>query len=135
VRRREFIALLGSTSGWPLLGRAQQQERVRRIAVLMVQAADDPEGQARLTAFLHGGGIATGDPHGADRVRAGHGSSRCGLCRWFLTPGGNITGFMYFEHGISGKWLELLKEVAPRVTRVAVIRELNNAVAVRGLAS
>jgi putative tryptophan/tyrosine transport system substrate-binding protein len=33
---------------------------------------------------------------------------------------------MNFEHGISGKWLELLKEVAPRVTRVAVIRELNN---------
>jgi putative tryptophan/tyrosine transport system substrate-binding protein len=54
VRRREFVALLGSTSGWPLLGRAQQQKRVRRIAVLMVQAADDPEGQARLAAFLQG---------------------------------------------------------------------------------
>jgi putative ABC transport system substrate-binding protein len=41
-------------------------------------------------------------------------------------PGGNITGFMNFEYGISAKWLELLKEVAPRVTRVAVIRELAN---------
>jgi ABC-type uncharacterized transport system substrate-binding protein len=32
-------------------------------------------------------------------------------------PGGNITGFMQFEHGISGKWLELLKEIAPGLTR------------------
>jgi len=39
-------------------------------------------------------------------------------------PGRNITGFMNFEYGISGKWLELLKQIAPRVTRVAVIREL-----------
>src|SRR5262245_4878886 len=35
-------------------------------------------------------------------------------------PGGNATGFLLFEYSISGKWLELLKEVAPRVTRVAV---------------
>jgi putative tryptophan/tyrosine transport system substrate-binding protein len=38
-------------------------------------------------------------------------------------PGGNATGFALFEYGISGKWLELLKEVAPRVTRAAVIRD------------
>jgi putative ABC transport system substrate-binding protein len=38
-------------------------------------------------------------------------------------PGGNVTGFMNFEYGISGKWLELLKEIAPRVTRVAVLRD------------
>jgi putative tryptophan/tyrosine transport system substrate-binding protein len=38
-------------------------------------------------------------------------------------PGGNITGFSVFEYGISGKWLELLKEVTPRVTRVAVLRD------------
>ena len=41
-------------------------------------------------------------------------------------PGGNITGFMNFEFGVSGKWLELLKEIAPTVTRVAVIREPAN---------
>jgi putative ABC transport system substrate-binding protein len=41
-------------------------------------------------------------------------------------PGGNITGFMNFEYGISAKWLELLKEISPRVTRVAVIRELTS---------
>jgi ABC-type uncharacterized transport system substrate-binding protein len=38
-------------------------------------------------------------------------------------PGGNITGFTLFEYGISGKWLELLKEIAPHVTRVAVLRD------------
>ena len=38
-------------------------------------------------------------------------------------PGGNATGFVQFEFGLSGKWLELLKEVAPDVTRVAVLRE------------
>ena len=36
-------------------------------------------------------------------------------------PGGNATGFMLFEYSISGKWLELLKQIAPRVTRVAVL--------------
>ena len=37
-------------------------------------------------------------------------------------PGGNTTGFTLFEYGISGKWLELLQEIAPRVTRAAVLR-------------
>ena len=36
-------------------------------------------------------------------------------------PGGNATGFTLFEYGMAGKWLELLKEIAPRVTRVAVL--------------
>jgi putative ABC transport system substrate-binding protein len=38
-------------------------------------------------------------------------------------PGGNTTGFLHFEYGLSGKWLELLKEIAPQVTRVAVLRD------------
>ena len=38
-------------------------------------------------------------------------------------PGGNATGFSQFEYSLSSKWLELLKEVAPGVTRVAVLRE------------
>src|SRR5215831_18877366 len=38
-------------------------------------------------------------------------------------PGGNATGFMAFEYSISGKWLELLKQVVPTVTRVAVLRD------------
>jgi putative tryptophan/tyrosine transport system substrate-binding protein len=38
-------------------------------------------------------------------------------------PGGNTTGFMAFEYGLSGKWLELLKQIAPNVTRAAVLRD------------
>jgi len=38
-------------------------------------------------------------------------------------PGGNVTGFVSFEYSLSAKWLELLKDIAPRVTRVAVIRD------------
>jgi putative ABC transport system substrate-binding protein len=38
-------------------------------------------------------------------------------------PGGNVTGFMQFEYSLSGKWLELLKQVAPGVTRAAVLRD------------
>jgi putative ABC transport system substrate-binding protein len=38
-------------------------------------------------------------------------------------PGGNITGFTAFEYSIGGKWLELLKQMAPRVTRIAVLRD------------
>ena len=42
-------------------------------------------------------------------------------------PGGNATGFSYVEYGMSGKWLELLKEIAPRVTRAAVLRDPSHA--------
>jgi putative tryptophan/tyrosine transport system substrate-binding protein len=52
-----------------------------------------------------------GDPVGA------------GFANSLARPGGNATGFMTFEYGISGKWLELLKEIAPGVTRVAVLRD------------
>ncbi|MGC1590409.1 MAG: ABC transporter substrate-binding protein [Pseudolabrys sp.] len=41
-------------------------------------------------------------------------------------PGGNATGFMNFEYGMAGKWLELLKEIAPGVTRAAVLRDTTN---------
>ena len=54
-RRREFISLLGATAAaWPLAARGQPPERMRRIGVLMHLAADDPEGQARIGAFLQG---------------------------------------------------------------------------------
>jgi ABC-type uncharacterized transport system substrate-binding protein len=46
-----------------------------------------------------------------------------GFVESLARPGGNATGFTTFEYGISGKWLELLKEIAPHVTRAAVIRD------------
>jgi putative ABC transport system substrate-binding protein len=45
-----------------------------------------------------------------------------GIVDSLARPGGNVTGFTTFEYGLSGKWLELLKEVAPRVTRAAILR-------------
>jgi putative ABC transport system substrate-binding protein len=54
--------------------------------------------------------------HSVDPVGAGFVDS---LAR----PGGNATGFVLFEYGMGAKWLELLKEIAPSVTRVAVIRD------------
>ena len=53
----------------------------------------------------------TSDPVGAGFVES--------LAR----PGGNVTGFLTFEYGLSAKWLELLKQIAPPVTRVAVLRD------------
>ena len=59
-------------------------------------------------------------PVASDPIGAGYVNS---LAR----PGGNVTGFMLSEYSIGVKWLELLKEIAPNVTRVAVLRESANA--------
>jgi putative tryptophan/tyrosine transport system substrate-binding protein len=174
MKRRQFITLLGSAAVWPLTARAQQAERVRRVGVLMHLAADDPEGQPRITAFEQGlrelGWAvgrnlridyrwAAGDPDrlrkyaaelavlAPDVILAGGGTPLvvalqqatatvpivfvgvadpvgAGLVGSLARPGSNATGFTVYEYSISGKWLELLKEIAPRVTRAAVIREL-----------
>ena len=131
MRRRDFIKVVaGSASFWPLTARAQQGERVRHIGVLNPASANDPVWQARIGAFqqelaLLGWSIGRNvriDIRWAttDAVGAGYVGS---LAR----PGGNATGFMVFEFGMSGKFLELLKEIAPNVTRAAIIRDATNA--------
>ena len=73
---------------------------------------------------LDRGAVATGDPHRADRVRdtspirSAPASSTAWRGRAATPP-----AFMVFEYGLSAKWLELLKEIAPGVTRAAVLRD------------
>ena len=55
--------------------------------------------------------VAVADPVGAGFVES------------MARPGGNATGFIQFEYSLSGKWLQLLKEIAPEVTRAAVLRD------------
>jgi putative tryptophan/tyrosine transport system substrate-binding protein len=171
MRRREFIAGLGSTAAWPLAALAQQEGRMRRIGVLLSLVADDPESQVRLAALLQGlqelgwtvgrnvqidfrwstddasrkryaaelvalrpdvilaqSGVVAGalqqmtrtvpivfvgaiDPVGA------------GLVASLAHPGSNATGFASYEFSLAAKWLELLKDIAPRVRRVAILRD------------
>ena len=54
MRRREFIAGLGSVAAWPVVASAQQGDRVRRIGVLMAYDESDPEAKAHLSAFVQG---------------------------------------------------------------------------------
>jgi putative tryptophan/tyrosine transport system substrate-binding protein len=183
MRRRAFISLLGGAAAtWPLTARGQQG--VRRIGIMMNLAADDPEGQARVAAFLQGlqeTGWAVGRNAQID-IRWGMGDPErirkhvtelialtpdaifattfptvvalqqatrtvpivfaglfdpvgAGLVTSLARPGGNTTGFASFEYGLSVKWLELLKQVAPRVTRVAVLRDSLTPVGIGQLAA
>jgi putative tryptophan/tyrosine transport system substrate-binding protein len=171
MRRRDFLKVFASSAtGWPLVARARQSERPRRIGVLMAFSENDPEAQSWAGGFreelaklgwteghniqidtrwatanvksleqsakqlvalqpdviLRGSTPATaamreqtntipivfamvGDPVGSGFVAS--------LSR----PGGNLTGFTPIENSLGGKWVELLKEIAPRVTRVAML--------------
>src|SRR5689334_10310797 len=178
MKRRQVLRLIGGAAAWPLVARAQQSERSRRVVVLVPATADDPVWQARLGAFLQemallgwtigrnvqidvrwgtpnmtelrkqavevaalapdvilAGGASTMEPLmeairtvpivftlGNDPVGSGYVDS---LAR----PGGNITGFMSYEFSIAGKWLELLKEIAPAINRVGVLRDASQAFA------
>jgi putative tryptophan/tyrosine transport system substrate-binding protein len=93
---------------------------VRRHAAELAALAPDvilAHGNASVAALMQGTRTVpivfavAGDPVGA------------GLVDSLARPGGNVTGFMNFEYSISGKWLELLKQVAPGVSRAAVFRD------------
>jgi putative ABC transport system substrate-binding protein len=173
MRRREVIGLLGGAAvSWPLLARAQQAERMRRIGILMPLTAEDAYDQARLAAFLQGlqqdgwsvgqnlridtrwgggdvdrihrlaGELVALQPDvilgiGTNTAVALQRASRSvpvvftavsdpvggGLVDSLPHPGGNMTGFSLLAFSTSAKWLELLKDIAPRVTRAAVLRD------------
>ena len=171
MRRREFIAELVGAAAWPVVARAQQNERVRRIGVLQPFANNSPE-SVRVSAFVQelqrlgwtdGRNLQidyrweTGDLRKAaielvalspEVIQASstpavsflQEATRTipvvftnvadpvsgGIVASLAKPGGNVTGFLVFDYEIAAKWLELLKEIAPSVTRVGVIREPTN---------
>src|SRR5262249_49498173 len=93
---------------------------IRRHAAELVVLAPD--------VILANGGAATGPLLQATRTvpivfSAVADPVGAGFVGSLARPGGHATGFMGFEFGISGKWLELLKEIAPGVKRVAVLRD------------
>ena len=171
IRRREFIATVGSAAAWPLAARAQRDQRVRRIGVLMGDfpenapeagavvaafreelqklgwteghnfwidtrwAAADIEAMQRFAKELVGSQpeliFSTNTPATATLLQQTRtipivfvqvtdpvGSS---FVASIPRPGGNVTGFTTMAPTMAGKWLEMLKEIAPRVKRVAFL--------------
>jgi putative ABC transport system substrate-binding protein len=171
MRRREFITLLGgAAAAWPVVGRAQQPDRLRRIGFVTVTAESDSETQLLVAAFRKGleefgwtdgrnfridyrfgGGDAALMPKLAkelvelrpDVIVAATTTAATAVRQLTLSipivfvqvpdpvaagfvtnlarPDGNITGFTNFEFSIGGRWLQVIKECAPGVSRVAVV--------------
>jgi putative ABC transport system substrate-binding protein len=126
ARNAAFLQGLGEL-GW-IVGRnmrieyrwgAGDYERFRAMAAELVALAPDvilAQGSSTVTALQK---TSSTVPIVFANVTDPVGSS---LVTSLARPGGNATGFVTTEFGFSGKWLELLKELAPRVTRVAVLR-------------
>jgi putative tryptophan/tyrosine transport system substrate-binding protein len=124
---RESLRQLGWTDGQNLRIEirwgANDVDRDRKFATELVALAPDvilASGTLGVTALQHETRTipivfnSVSDPVGA------------GIVDTLAHPAGNTTGFMLLEYSSSGKWLELLKQVAPRVTRVAVLRDPTN---------
>jgi putative ABC transport system substrate-binding protein len=169
MRRRDFLAGVGSAAVSPLGARAQPADRMRRIAVLMGLPARDPEGQRWIRTFIqalrdlgwrNGTNVnielrwapnaeqmrlfaqeLVGLQPDAIQVATGLATAEVlrktstvpvvftvvndpvalGFVQDLSRQGGNVTGFTNIDASLGQKWLEVIKEVAPRVTRVAVL--------------
>jgi putative ABC transport system substrate-binding protein len=163
-------------AAWPFEARTQQNERMRRIGVLMPVNEDEPDNRSGSAAFVQmlnqlaaargykipidtkwGATdpaairrraeqlialapdvlVTSGDATAGPVVRLTHtvpvvfnnvtDPVGAGFVGSLAEPGGNATGFLRFEYTLAGKWLELLKLIAPRMTRVAVLRDSDTA--------
>jgi putative ABC transport system substrate-binding protein len=170
VKRRTFIAGLGSAAAWPVVARAQQGDPVRRIGVLMPSDENDLVVKTYVSAFTQAlAGLGWADPRNVrmdlrwgrndtNRIRAlaqelvglqpdiilvASIAATAALQRETRTipvvfanvadpvasgvvprldrPSGNVTGFASSEATLGGKWLELLSEIAPGLTRAAIM--------------
>jgi putative tryptophan/tyrosine transport system substrate-binding protein len=171
VNRREFITLIGgAAAACPFAARAQQGERMRRVAFLHPYTENDPEVLARVVAFRQGlealgwtenrniriehrysgGDLGQIQAQATELVRSapdlivGSGTPIItalqratdtipivfnvvndpvgqGFVATLSNPGGNITGFTFIDFPLIGKWLEMLKEIAPDVRRVTLL--------------
>jgi len=176
MRRREFITLIGGAAMvWPFAAWAQDEERVRRIGVLMSNAKTDPEASARIGALERGlqklgwsqgrnisiayrWNVTDSDSirtsvrdlidlnadlllaHTPATVAALKQAARTtpivfvqasdpvtlGLVTNLASSGSNVTGFVLFETSLGGKWLQLLRDVAPGIEQVLVIQSADN---------
>jgi putative tryptophan/tyrosine transport system substrate-binding protein len=171
MQRREFIKFIGgAAAAWPVMARAQQGDRMRRVVFLHALAENDPEVVPRVAAFgqglealgwtenrniriehrYAGGDFARIHTHTAEAVRSApdvivasgtplvvqlkqatgtipivfsplNDPVGQGLVASLSHPGGNITGFTFIDFPLIGKWLEMLKEIAPGVRRIAFV--------------
>jgi putative ABC transport system substrate-binding protein len=171
MRRREFIALIGSAAAaWPLAVHGQQLDRMRRVGVLMNGLTDDPVQRSNAAAFEQvlrslgwrpgqnvtldyrwtqvdseiaraaAAGLVAANPDVifASTTRALTAARQAtrtipivfasvsdpvaqGFVDGLAHPGGNITGIGLYEFSIGGKWVDLLKQVSPKLARVGLM--------------
>jgi putative ABC transport system substrate-binding protein len=179
MQRRDFITLVGGAAvAWPVAARAQQQ-RVRRIGILMPFPQNDAEGQARIRSFrrellrlgwIEGGNVQFDERWATDNMDVVRADAArivelkpdviltsgdrvvpvfmkltslvpivlgatsdpiaSGAAESLARPGHNVTGFSLIEFSMFGKMLEILKLMAPGITRVGMIYNPDNPVGV-----